>query len=378
MKVNVNFADPNQSFALRRTLLGELEAQGGLLTHSENAALEEKLWQMCVARDAVAAEGAYKGFSAMLSAMSGNSFEVETLAQKTDVAATVDVEQGLRNELTKLNARVEYLSRFGGSGDTAFLTEAQTTLLRGYLDRAESRLQFYAKQGDGELGLTVDEAAAVRKALTGTAETGDPANGAVNLIAQVLDGARLADVNFNNSDQLFALRTTLLGELEAQGGLLTHSENAALEEKLWQMCVARDAVAAEGAYKGFSAMLSAMSGNSFEVETLAQKTDVAATVDVEQGLRNELTKLNARVEYLSRFGGSGDTAFLTEAQTTLLRGYLDRAESRLQFYAKQGDGELGLTVDEAAAVRKALTGIAEIGDPANGAVNLIADVLATI
>jgi hypothetical protein len=376
--MNVNFSNVNQLFALRTALLGELAKQEGQLTFSEKAALEEQLWQMCAAPDAAAAQGAFNSFNEMLPAMSSNSFRVETLTQKGGAAASVQVEQGLRNDLTQLNERVDYLSQFGGPGGTAFLTQAQTDLLRGYLERAESRLQFYADPGDGALGLTASEAAEVRNALSGTAEPGDPAAGAGSLITQVLAAARLngANVQFGNVDQLFALRTTLLGELAAQGGRLTRSENSVLEEQLSQMTMAPDAAAAQRAFNGFRAGLAAMRGNSFKVETLTQKGDEAASVQVEQGLRNDLVQLNARVDYLSQFGGPNGTAFLTQGETNLLRGYLERAESRLQFYANPGDGALGLTASEASEVRNALTGIAEPGDPAAGAVNLIARVLA--
>ena len=192
-----NFADRSQVSELRTMLQRELEAQGGLLTRSESAVLQEKLRQMRMAPNVEEAKVAFNGFKGTLSTMSGNSFKVETLAHKDGDPAGAEVEQGLRNDLTRLKARVDYLSRFGGDNGEALLKEKDATLLRGYLDRAEGRLQFYAKPVGGVgVGLTKGEAEEVRKALTGTPETGDPApapgaKSAVELIKEVLDSARL-------------------------------------------------------------------------------------------------------------------------------------------------------------------------------------------
>jgi hypothetical protein len=184
-------------------------------------------------------------------------------------------------------------------------------------------------------------------------------------------------IDFSSSAQLYTLRSMFRRELQGLGSELTRSERAALLDQLDAIQEARTPAAAQQAFTAYQGMLSQLRSNTFRSETLTQKSDIAAAAGTDQTLRADLARLQARVDYLSRFGQPDGSAFLNPAQTTLLKSYLDRAESRLKFYAsKQGDALAVLTTQEAADIRRALDGIAETGDPAGGAAALITQIRA--
>jgi hypothetical protein len=182
----IDFSNEYQRASLRSMFRHELEGLGAELTRSESAALNDQLDTMLWASNPATAQQAFNSFQGMLTPLRSNSFRTEALTQKSDGPAAAGTEQTLRADLAVLEARVDYLSRFGQPGG-AFLTPAQTTLLKGYLDRAEARLNFYAAtQGAAPAALTSNEAADIRRALDGFAETGDPAGGAAALFTQVI------------------------------------------------------------------------------------------------------------------------------------------------------------------------------------------------
>jgi hypothetical protein len=184
-------------------------------------------------------------------------------------------------------------------------------------------------------------------------------------------------IDFSNQYQLASLRSVFRRELQGLGAELTRSESASLNDQLDTMLWASNSLTAEQAFNSFQAMLTPLRSNSFRTEALTQKSDGPAAPGTEQSLQADLADLRARVDYLSRFGQSNGGAFLTPPQTTLLNGYLDRAEARLNFYAAtQGAAPAALTSNEAADIRRALDGIFEPGDPAGGAAALFTQVIA--
>ncbi len=175
-------------------------------------------------------------------------------------------------------------------------------------------------------------------------------------------------VDFNDMSQVYALRTLLRSEAKAQDSQLTGSEKVELRSRIDTIVVAARQGTAQAAFDGYQSLLRELRGNAFKVETLTQKTDTLAATDVEVGLRGDLARLQARVNYLSQHGGAGGVPYLAAAQVRLINGYLDRAQGRLTQYDNAGGV---FTKQEAAAVRAALDGVAETGDPAGGAAALI-------
>lgn len=190
--MSIDFGNLDQVRALRSVLRDDVAVQAALgsLTSSEVDELKGQLGQLVTVSISTPAQGqqVYAAYKTMLGELAGNSFKVETLVQKADVAAASGTAGVLRGQINTLRARVEYLSDFGADTGAPYLSAAQARLVNGYLDRAQSRLGQYDNRGGS---LTTQEAAAVRAALSGTAEAGDPAGGAVALIQRILDPARL-------------------------------------------------------------------------------------------------------------------------------------------------------------------------------------------
>ncbi len=134
-------------------------------------------------------------------------------------------------------------------------------------------------------------------------------------------------IDFSNEYQRASLRSMFRHELEGLGAELTRSESAALNDQLDTMLWASNPATAQQAFNSFQGMLTPLRSNSFRTEALTQKSDGPAAAGTEQTLRADLAVLEARVDYLSRFGRPGG-AFLTPAQTTLLKGYLNRTGFR--------------------------------------------------
>jgi hypothetical protein len=163
-------------------------------------------------------------------------------------------------------------------------------------------------------------------------------------------------IDFSDRSQLASLRSAFRLELKGLSAELTRSERAALLDQLCWMLEASNPAPAQQAFDAYRSMLSQLRSNSFRTEALTQKSEAAADAGTEQILRGDLARVKVRVEYFSRFGNPGGGAFLTLAEATLLKGYLDRAEARLHFYAaRQGDAPAAvLTALETADVSRAL------------------------
>lgn len=182
-------------------------------------------------------------------------------------------------------------------------------------------------------------------------------------------------IDFNNMAQVYALRTLLRSEVKATDSRLTDSEKVELRGRIDVIVSAarQGTTRAQQAFADYQTTLTELRGNAFKVETLTQKTDALAAAGVNDGLRADLTRLRARVNYLSQHGGAGGVPYLATEQVRLINGYLDRAQGRLTQYDNAGGV---FTQQEAAAVRAALDGVAETGDPAGGAAALIQQIRA--